>query len=213
MYNRIGKKIMDLSQLIFWMEAIASVIAGIILLLSSQTIVLGILIIILGPLLAWIGSWVLYAFGQIADDLHRLAGKQNPLNTQGTYNEAIGGLPDMPSPAEAPHCASHTLKTRSLPRETPMNRADFYNVALSLMEQGRYDEAAYAFDQAGSYKDSVAKWCEARYLQGLEYLEHDSEKAAEYFVNIQGYRDVRKIMNDNPELKAAIRKLDKPILD
>lgn len=207
MYDRIGKKIMSLSQLVFWMEAIVSVIVGIILLLSSQTVVFGIVIIFFGPLLAWIGSWILYAFGQIADDLHQLAGKQNPLNTQGFSDEALGGLPDMASPAEVSHSASHTLRTRSLSREV------FYNEALSLMDQGRYDEAAYAFDQAGSYKDSVEKWCEARYKQGLEYLEHDPEKAAEYFFNLRSYRDVQKIINDNPELKAAIRKLDKPKLD
>ena len=38
---------------------------------------LGILIAILGPIIAWIASWILYGFGQLIENSDTIAGKIN----------------------------------------------------------------------------------------------------------------------------------------
>ena len=68
MYNNIGKKIKALAKAAFVVEAIAAVIAGIILLIETEEW-LYLLIVVLGPVVAWISSWLLYGFGEIIDKL------------------------------------------------------------------------------------------------------------------------------------------------
>lgn len=76
MFTDVGKKIMKLAGVLCVLGIIASVISGIAVIASnsrySSTILPGILTIIGGSLLSWIGSWTLYAFGQIADDIHEM---------------------------------------------------------------------------------------------------------------------------------------------
>ena len=67
MYDFIGDKIKGLAKAIFFVEAIASVIGGLIL-ISIELAIVGILVIILGPLVAWVSSWLLYGFGQLIDN-------------------------------------------------------------------------------------------------------------------------------------------------
>ena len=68
MYRDIGEKIKGLAIVIFFIEAIASVIGGFILWMDNEEWWC-ILIIIIGPFLAWVSSWLLYGFGEIIDKL------------------------------------------------------------------------------------------------------------------------------------------------
>ena len=68
MYKDIGKKIKALAKGTFLVEAIASLITGFVFLIDTGEPIY-ILIIIFGPVVAWISSWLLYGFGEIIDKL------------------------------------------------------------------------------------------------------------------------------------------------
>ncbi len=69
MYKNIGGKIKKRSQLIAIVEIIAVVIIGINLMssLGAVGIIVGLCIIIVGCLVAWLSSWLLYGFGEIIE--------------------------------------------------------------------------------------------------------------------------------------------------
>ena len=69
MYDNIGRKIKSLAKFIFVLESIASFFAGILIYALSNKAALTFIIMICGPLIAWISSWTLYAFGELVEDV------------------------------------------------------------------------------------------------------------------------------------------------
>ena len=67
MYSNIGGKIKGLAKVLFWLEAIASVIVGLVLVEDTEG--LSLLLAIAGVLVAWVSAWFLYGFGEIIDKL------------------------------------------------------------------------------------------------------------------------------------------------
>lgn len=69
MFNNIGKKFKVLAKVMFWLQAIGAVITGIILLAEGEdeTLIYSLLLILVGPLYAWISSWFIYGFGELID--------------------------------------------------------------------------------------------------------------------------------------------------
>ena len=68
MYDNIGGKIKGLAKAFFIVEAIAAVIAGIALMAIDEDLILfGALALILGPVVAWVSSWLLYGFGELIE--------------------------------------------------------------------------------------------------------------------------------------------------
>ncbi|MDD5916956.1 MAG: hypothetical protein PUC63_05445 [Clostridiales bacterium] len=84
MYDNIGRKIKGLAKAIFVAQGISMAIIGIVLMCMDEDLILyGVLTLILGPILAWISSWLLYGFGELIDkvsDIER--------NTHGETNES-----------------------------------------------------------------------------------------------------------------------------
>ena len=79
MYDNIGKKIKVLAKAVFIVEAICAIIGGIITLITDEDLILfGILLLFLGPLVAWVSSWLLYGFGELIDKVGDIE-----LNTHG----------------------------------------------------------------------------------------------------------------------------------
>ncbi|MBS1409353.1 MAG: hypothetical protein HPZ74_00275 [Christensenellaceae bacterium] len=89
MFNNIGHKIQVLAKVLCWIGIICWVITGLALMAggSSMTyrlngefvransgagVVVGILTIIVGVLVSWIGSFLLYGFGQLVEDTHAI---------------------------------------------------------------------------------------------------------------------------------------------
>ena len=78
MWNNIGGKIKVLAKVIFWIGAIAAVIAAISQFVlageadSGIPILTGFLTLILGPLFAWISSFLLVGFGQLIQNTDRI---------------------------------------------------------------------------------------------------------------------------------------------
>ena len=68
MYDNIGKKIKGLAKWIFIVEAVSAVISAIALMAEDDDFIwIGLLLIVVGPLVAWVSSWMLYAFGELVD--------------------------------------------------------------------------------------------------------------------------------------------------
>ena len=81
MYNDIGGKIKGLAKAIFIFETFISIVMGFVfIILAAQTpidvvainpsapiidIISGLLLIVVGPIVAWISSWLLYGFGEL----------------------------------------------------------------------------------------------------------------------------------------------------
>lgn len=79
MYDNIGGKIKGLAIAVFIAEAIVTFILGIAFVVSNEHIVaIGLIVMILGPIFAWISSWLLYGFGELIDNTCDIA-----RNTQG----------------------------------------------------------------------------------------------------------------------------------
>ena len=86
MFDNIGGKIKGLAKFFCWLGIIASFIGGIAVIamgvrvgsyyyssgVDAITILSGIAIIILGSLISWIGSFLLYGFGQLIDNSDKL---------------------------------------------------------------------------------------------------------------------------------------------
>lgn len=75
LYKNIGEKIKTWAIWIFIVEAIGSIIAGIVM-MGNYLEVSGILTLFIGPLVALVSSWILYAFGQLVEDVHAIRNKE-----------------------------------------------------------------------------------------------------------------------------------------
>ena len=65
MYDNIGGKIKSLAVWMFIFEATGSIITGFVLMAEEDA--LYILLVIFGPIIAWVSSWILYAFGEMVE--------------------------------------------------------------------------------------------------------------------------------------------------
>ena len=69
MFDNIGSKIKTLARIVCWLGIIISVISGLAIMVSNEeTVFVGTLIILLGSIGSWIGSFVLYGFGQLIEN-------------------------------------------------------------------------------------------------------------------------------------------------
>ena len=66
MYDNIGGKIKKLAQATFLVEALAATIFGFYMLAEEDPII-GITIMLFGPIVAFVGSWLLYGYGELID--------------------------------------------------------------------------------------------------------------------------------------------------
>ena len=96
LYENIGGKIKNWAKWIFIVEAIGAIITGLVFLFTDEDFILyGLLIMILGPIVAWVGSWILYAFGELVEDVHAMRNKEIP-----TKVNTIGSPANMPTSAQ-----------------------------------------------------------------------------------------------------------------
>jgi hypothetical protein len=73
MFDNIGRKIMMLAKIVCWIGIIGGAISGLVLLCISDGdelfIWLGLALMFVSPLLSWIGSWFLYSWGELCDNV------------------------------------------------------------------------------------------------------------------------------------------------
>ena len=76
LYDNIGEKIKRLAKWTFIVEAVSAVITGFVLLFDGDdSFWWGLLLIFCGPVVAWVSSWLLYAFGDIVDNISAIRNK------------------------------------------------------------------------------------------------------------------------------------------
>ena len=82
MFQNIGKKIKTLAVVVCWIGIAGSVIGGIVMIAvgadssgGDLLIGLGLPLIFLGPLFSWIGSFVLYGYGDMITRIRRIERK------------------------------------------------------------------------------------------------------------------------------------------
>ena len=78
LYENIGGKIKNWAKWMFIVEAIGAIITGLVFLIDwgFEYGWWALFIIFFGPIVAWVGSWILYAFGELAEDVHAI--RYNP---------------------------------------------------------------------------------------------------------------------------------------
>ena len=80
-YDNIGGKIKGWAKWIFAIEAIAAVISGFVLMAQDEDMILiGLLVVVFGPIVAWISSWLLYGYGQLIENSDIIAEEYNRKN-------------------------------------------------------------------------------------------------------------------------------------
>ena len=73
MFENIGKKIMTLAEVVTWLGIVGSIIYGFVVMAQDEDLVIvGILTMILGSVGSWIGSFLLYGFGQLIENSEEL---------------------------------------------------------------------------------------------------------------------------------------------
>ena len=70
MFDNIGQKVKAFAKGVFVTEVIAAIISGIVMICSGEDelILWGIITIIAGPLIGWLSSFLIYAFGQLVEN-------------------------------------------------------------------------------------------------------------------------------------------------
>lgn len=98
MFDNIGEKIKILAKILCWLGIIASVIVGIVLMIKDESLTLiGILIAVIGSLLSWAGSSIMYGFGRLVKNSDILVNlnhdySQNIINNeQRNINSSVNG--------------------------------------------------------------------------------------------------------------------------
>lgn len=103
MFSNIGKKIKVLASVICWIGIIASIITAIIFFANALDgwneeffIMMGLLTLIVGPLLSWIGSFFTYGFGELVDKTCDIEKKLAPPVRRAPEQEEAAVYPPVP---------------------------------------------------------------------------------------------------------------------
>ena len=76
LYANIGGKLKGFAKWIFIVGAIASVIGALVIIATAEYAVMifvGLMALIVGPIVSWVSSWLLYGFGEMLDTLDVIA--------------------------------------------------------------------------------------------------------------------------------------------
>lgn len=87
MFNEIGKKIKGVANVVCWIQIIVAIIGGIALMTIDENLILvGFLVMGIGCLIAWLGTIVLYGFGELIDKVSNI---ENTLTHGNTANKPV----------------------------------------------------------------------------------------------------------------------------
>ena len=118
MFDNVGSKIKALASFFCWGGIIASVIGGIIVITLDEDLVwTGLAVIIIGSLLSWVSSFVLYGFGELVVNSAIIAGKEGQIVVGGQSGNAVA-----PQNKSEKITALNNLKARGLISEEEYSR-------------------------------------------------------------------------------------------
>lgn len=122
MFDNIGGKIQVLAKIICWIGIIACIIVGIIIIVNAtqyrytrtDEVFIGIVVIIGGSIFSWIGSFVLYGFGELVENSSLIRYELSKRNSSSNTLETSSVL-QSESTSEpfwvCPHCTKHNPPT------------------------------------------------------------------------------------------------------
>ncbi len=91
MFNEIGKKIKGVASAVCWIQMVIYAVVGIALMASDDDLILkGFLVICIGCLAAWLGSIVLYGFGELIDKVCSIEKALTDKNNESQSSEKSG---------------------------------------------------------------------------------------------------------------------------
>ena len=133
-FNNIGKKIKTMAKISFYLLSVLFLFYGILLIIKTDNDILGLLWLILGPIISWISSFVLYGFGQLVDNSDKLiALKEVPNNdiqnnkkakTTHLENTTIGSNIKPNKEIEEINCTSQYKLAKQIIKDLPPEHLD-----------------------------------------------------------------------------------------
>ncbi|MBQ9742232.1 MAG: hypothetical protein IJV88_00965 [Ruminococcus sp.] len=116
LFGNIGAKIKTWAIYLFVFEALGAIIWGIFLMIEEGAV--GLLLILLGPIAAWVSSWILYAFGELVEKTCLNEQNTREILTILQKKSAPKGNPCAEMPY-TPYVASPATAPASAPAPTP----------------------------------------------------------------------------------------------
>ena len=101
MFNNIGRKIKNCAEAITWIGIIICILVGLVYIVlgieneANEMIVSGILVILVGSLSSWIGSFLLYGFGQLIENSDIIAKSLSSNHDQGQEQNDIEKIKEI----------------------------------------------------------------------------------------------------------------------
>ena len=96
MFDNIGGKIKTLAKVVCWIGIIACIITGIVLMATDDDLILvGILTAVVGSLLSWVSSFILYGFGQLVENSDTIANRN--VNSHSNSTNSSNSVPHSSS--------------------------------------------------------------------------------------------------------------------
>lgn len=157
LYENIGGKIKNWAKWIFIFEAIGAVIAGLVLLFTDEDLILyGFLTAICGPIVAYVSSWILYAFGELVEDMHAMRDKEGTAKEVNAKREA-----EMKAKYEAKKKAKREAEEQSK-REMEENIDNFVPNPSKTVIPNKYEDS-YSCPKCGctlkfGQKECLCSW-------------------------------------------------------
>ena len=138
MYNNIGKKIKVLVIVLCILECIGAFVTGIIFVSDSSDEEIGVIIMIAGPIFAWISSWFLYGYGEIIDKLQDIANNTGSKMPGAPYGNTY--VPQNPYAANA-----YQQRPPAAPQQNPYAAGGYQQrpAAPAVPQQNPYAAGGY----------------------------------------------------------------------
>lgn len=100
MFENIGRKIKGLTKIICWVGIIASIVAAIAMMSMGEDVllVIGIIMLVVGPIMSWVSSFIMYGFGELVDratSVEQILSGGQPMSV-GSYSTSAGNRPLRP---------------------------------------------------------------------------------------------------------------------
>ena len=188
MFNNIGGKIKSLAKAECWIGIICSLTVAIVLWNSGVGMgpEIGLIVLIIGGLLSWIGCWLLYAVGEITEDIHAMR-----LQTEATVSRPkyVAAMEQMKQ-KNFDKAAKQFAEIAGYEDAAEMVSECRYQKAQALMQQGKYPEAIKEFENIDEYKDAETLTKQCWYAKAdASYREHHYDEAWDAYYKADDYSD------------------------
>lgn len=148
MFKNIGKKIKVLAQVFTWLGILAFLALGIFIAFlgfmneEAMIILLGIIIAVIGFFVSWIGSFILYAFGEIADSTEQT---KKLIELQNAILHKMASAPARTEVIREPVYSAPAVQTAPQAPQTPRPPViqNNSNMASTPIYQSAYEDKSY----------------------------------------------------------------------